>query len=372
MKKLLPLLLPCLLCVNICFSQQPIEYANFIKSDTAVKWAAVYNSYVNLTPANPKLSIRNFYVNKLKKQGATAYIEDSASFTVTPTHINYNDYISSIKPISYGDTKTDWWFRADEKMTALEIAFNKESNKCDTCLLINKVSLFNVKQLLYYKDHQFKIQNVLMRPVIYKKGANDFKEDASYYEATDLLFNEAKTDDVSIPPSAKFISRSFNNLTLKAYRETNDNVFHETNCKFLGNGDSMLVNWLYKDIKDKKLQAYSTDRSIYPDPHNMLDLQKVTEYKNDPVLVPIMDSTGAVVQTMTVRADMENMLSRIYNFTLIQDLYFDFTKEKLYSKVIALVPRLPVYTSSGKLVGFTDYWGVMFPQEKKKAVKKSK
>ena len=370
MKKLIPILLLCFLSAEICEAQQRIEYANFIQSDTAVKWAAIYDSYVNLTPANPSFSIRNFYINKLKKQGASAYMEDSTALAVTPRQITYSDYKSSINPIYNGETKTNWWFRADDKRTALETAFIKESNKCDTCLLINKVSLFKVKQLLYYKDNQFKIQNILLSPVIYTKAGESFKEDAAYFETTNLLFNEAKTDDSSIPPTAKFISRSFNNLMLRPYRDIVRDVQHETEYKMLSKDSTLLITWLYEGIKDKKLQAYNTDKSILPDPRNVLDIQKVNEYKNEPVMVPIMDSTGEVVETRTVMADMDNMLSRIYNFTLVQDLYFDFNKEKLYSRLVALVPRMPVYTSTGMLVGFTDYWGVIFPAEKKKIAKR--
>ena len=80
MKKLIPILLPCFVFINSCFAQQRMEYAKFVKNDTSVKWAAICNSYVNLTPANAKLSIRDFYINKLKKQGATTYIEDSTTF----------------------------------------------------------------------------------------------------------------------------------------------------------------------------------------------------------------------------------------------------------------------------------------------------
>ena len=140
----------------------------------------------------------------------------------------------------------------------------------------------------------------------------------------------------------------------------------ETEYKFLTKGDPYLIAWLYKDIKAKKLQAYTTDKTIYPDLHNLLDTQKVDEYKNPPVLVPILDSTGETIRTDSVDLGIEPILYHIYNFTLVQDFYFDFTKEKLYSKLVALVPRMFVYTSTGKLIGFTDYWGVIFPAEKKK------
>ena len=365
MKKIIPIFLLSFLFANICIAQQRIEYANFIKTDTAIKWAAVYNSYVNLTPANPSFSIRNFYINKLRKQGVTAYIDDSTALAVTPINITYSDYRSSIRPVNRSEEKMNWWFRVDDKKNALETIFTKESNKCDTCPLINKLLLFKVKQLLYYKEGQFKIQNILLNPIIYTKPADSYKEDASYYEASDLAFNEIKADETSVPPTAKFIARSFNNLILKSLPDSLG-----TGNKFLINGGPRLISLLYRDIKDQKIQAYSTDRSIYPDPHNILSGQKIDEYKKEPQFVSIMDSTGNITGTRKVLRDIN--FDDLFSFTLIQDFYFDFTKEKLYSKLVALVPRIVLYTSAGQQVGFVDYWGIIFSKEKKKRAKQTK
>ena len=136
---------------SFCFAQNKIEYANFIQTDTAVKWAAIYTSYVNLTPANPNFSIRNFYINKLKQGTIKAYLQDSLSFAVTPIDVSNSDYKKDMKLEIDDSRKTNWYFNFTEGNNGFEKVFYNGSNNCDSCLYINDLSFFKVKQLLYYK-----------------------------------------------------------------------------------------------------------------------------------------------------------------------------------------------------------------------------
>ena len=354
-----------LLFSNISFAQNKMEYANFIQTDTAVKWAAVYSSYVNLTPVNPNFNLRNFYVSKLKQQGATAYVQDNASFSVTPVRLTYDQYKAGIKAVNYDATKVNWFVNYDEKNNASEKIFTQESGTCDTCTLSNRISFFKVKQLLYYRNNQLKIQNILLSPVIYKKEIGASKETTSYFETSNFAFNEIKTADAPVPGTAKFIGRSCNNLVLFP---PDSSSISETNILTLN--DWNLTRLLYADVKKKILKAYNTDKSIYPDPKNILDSRKIDEYKAEELLVPYYDNEGNILEYKKIKREVN--YDSIYNYTLIQDFYFDFDKEILYSKLIALAPRIKISTSTGVFLGLTDYWGVIFPAEKKDIVKKKK
>ena len=354
-----------LLTGNICFAQSKIEYANFIQTDTAVKWAAVYSSYVNLTPVNPNFNLRNFYIGKLKRQGATAYVQDNASFSVTPARLNYDQYKASIKAVNYDATKMNWFFNYDEKYNASEKVFTQESNTCDTCTLNNKMSFFKVTQLLYYRKNQLKIQNILLSPIIYKKETGASKETTSYFETSSFAFNQIKNADVPVPAAAKFIGRACNNLVLLPSDSPNTS---ENNILTLN--DWNLTRILSADVKKKIVKAYNTDKSIYPDQKNILDYRKIDEYKAETVIVPIYDSVGNIIRYEQMKREI--IYDTIYNYTLIQDFYFDFEKEILYSKLVALAPRIKIFTSTGQFIGLTDYWGVIFPPEKKDIVKKKK
>jgi hypothetical protein len=354
-----------LLFSNICLAQSKIEYANFIQTDTAVKWAAIYNSYVNLTPVNPNFNLRNFYAGKLKQQGARAYLQDNASFSVSPVRLDYDQYKAGIKAVNYNATKMNWFFNYDEKYNASEKVFTQESNTCDTCILNNKISFFKVTQLLYYRKNQFKIQNILLSPVIYKKETGASKEATSYFETSSFAFNEIKNADAPVPPTAKFIGRSCNNLVLLP----SDSISTSEN-NILTLNDWNLTRLLSADVKKKILKAYNTDNSIYPGQKNMLDYRKIDEYKAEPLIVPIYDSVGNIIRFEQMKREI--IYDTIYNYTLIQDFYFDFDKEILYSKLVALAPRIKIFTSTGQFIGLTDYWGVIFPPEKKDIVKKKK
>ena len=365
MKKLIRLSLPFFFCTNTSIAQQRLEYANFIQSDTAIKWAAIYNSYINLTPANPNFNIRNFYVNKLKRQGSTAYWEDTAAFTVSPRHIDYNEFRSAIKKVAYDPTKMNWFFNFDEKSDVSRILFDKESNSCDTCLQNNKFSFFKVKQLLYYKKNRLQIRNILISPVIYKKTDATHKESTEFFESSEFAFDEIKNDDAMIPASAKFIARACNDLVLLPSPASN---VSESNILTLKNWN--LSDLLYQDIKNRKLKAYDTRTSIFPDPKHILDYHKIDEYENDEVIVPEYDNLGNISAYKKMRAEIN--FDSLYNYTLVQDLFFDFEKEKLYSRLVAFIIRKKVVSSSGDYIGMKDYWGVIFPPEKKKIAKKTK
>lgn len=361
-KKLTALLL---LIGNFCFAQSKIEYANFIQTDTAVKWAAVYSSYINLTPVNPNLNLRNFYISKLKQQGAMAYFQDSGSFSVSPVRLNYDQFKATIYSVNRNEAKMNWQFNYEEKQSGFESIFRHESNECDTCLLSNKITFLKVKQLLYFRNNQFKIQNILLSPVIYKKDANASAERISYFETGNFAFSEAKDQDAPIPVAAKFIGRACNDLVLKP----NDSTRSSENDILTANNWN-LTRLLFEGVKNRKLKAYSTHKSIYPSQTAILDYRKIETYKFDPVLIPIFDSTGNITRYQTLKLDIP--YDEIYDYTIVQDFYFDFSKEILYSKLVALIPRKKVYITSGQFLGLQDLWGVIFPAEKKDIVKKKK
>ena len=134
--------------------------------------------------------------------------------------------------------------------------------------------------------------------------------------------------------------------------------------------DWNLTRFLYAGVKQKKLKAYNTDRSVYPDQKNILDYRKIDDYGVEPVVIPIYDSVGNIIAQKKIKGEI--IKDVLINYALIQDFYFDFDKEILYSKLVALILRKKIYTSTGYLVGLKDYWGVIFPAEKKEIVMKKK
>jgi hypothetical protein len=356
------------LLISLCYSsfsfaQNKIEYANFIQTDTAVKWAAIYTSYVNLTPVNPNFNIRNFYINKLKQLPVKAYLQDSLLFTVTPVEISYSDLKKNWTKENYSSTKMNWKYDFDDNHDASEPIFRAEFNACDSCLSINKLTLLKVKQLLYYKNNQLRIQNILFSPILYTKETLWHKEDATFYSNIAFGFNNAAIDETAIPSTAKYIGRAGNDLRILPTESDNDHKILTLNNWSLG-------YQLYQDIKKKRIKAYATDKSIYPSATSMLDPRKIEQYHSEPITVAVFDDDGYPRKYKKMIPEMN--FDSVYNYTLIQDFYFDFTSERLYSKLIAFVPRINIVTSAGINLGLTNYWGVQFAEEKKLAKPRSK
>ncbi len=347
---------------TLSFSQNKIEYANFIQGDTAIKWAAIYNSYVNLTPANPNFNLSNYFFNKLQNSPVKAFKETKENLSVIPYEITYKDLVSNLLFEKDSLQKANWIydFQLDD---ATEASFRLNSTECGTCLN-NLLSFFKVKQLIYYKNNQLLIKNILINPLVYKKNSEETKEDALYAETMNICFDSSENNNTNIPITAKFINRTCNLLKLVPRL---DNNFSESRV--------LTHNWslgsiLYRDLKANKIKAYNTDNNIYPTPATMINYKKIDEYHNYFEEVSIYDAQGNQVGTKKVLA--EKNYDSLYNFNLIQDFYFDFKTEKLYSKMIAFIPQMNVVTSSGIGLGLRNYWGIVFPENKKKAIPKQK
>ncbi|UEG49252.1 hypothetical protein LK994_11480 [Ferruginibacter lapsinanis] len=363
MKKLFSII-ALLFLTKISISQEKIDYADFIQTDTGVKWAAIGNYYINLTPVNPNFNLSNYFFNKLKKASLIAYRDSDKDLSVTRYNVNYNDIISGRVFEKNDPEKTNWIFNYDDKHDATEEIFYKDSNDCDTCLL-NKLSFFKVKQLLYYKNHQLKIKNIFINPIVYKKKQEQRKEETLFAETFNVCFNPGESDNRTIPSSAVFINRTCNKITLSATPSGN---FTETGVLTINNWS--LGNQLFKDIKAKKIKAYDTEMSIYPTSASVIQSKQIEAYHNPPIEVMVYDVEGNVTGTKKVLSEIN--YDSLYTYKLIQDFYFDFATEKMYSKLIAFVPQINVITSSGISLGLTDYWGVIFDENTRKIVSKKK
>jgi hypothetical protein len=122
------------------------------------------------------------------------------------------------------------------------------------------------------------------------------------------------------------------------------------------------------DLLSKKLKAYNPDNSIYPGPNTILPYNKILTYKLTPIDIPVYDANGEIIKR--IKRMPEINYDSIYNFRVVQDFYFDFTSEKLYSKLIAFVPCTKLVTSIGTYLGLVNHWGIIFPEEKKKIINK--
>lgn len=345
------------------FAQQRMEYANFIQTDTAVKWAAVHSSYLNVTVANPNFDINRFYASKFKKGDVAVYSEDAAGFAVNKMFLGNAEFRKIKRSFYYDAQKMNWMFYFDDRNDASEQVFRNEGNHCDTCFGKNRISFIKVKQLLYYKNDRLYIQNLWLSPVVFTKNSGEGKEESRFTESMNVGFNAAGNDATTIPATARYIGRACNNLVLLPPDGTSES-------QVLTLQDWSLSALLNRRIKAGALQVYNTDSSLYPDKQFVADPSSIKKLRLPPLPVQVYSENGDVESVKMMEPEIN--YDSLYNYTLVQDLYFDFTKEKLYSRVIALAPRMKVETSAGVYLGLSNYWGIFFPPEKKKTVRKRK
>ncbi len=339
-------------------SQQRIEYGNFLQQDKQIEWAAVYHSILDLSTVNPNYDLWKFYQRKLSTGNVSIYKQDSTSFAVERSQKMYADYKAGILNIPFSKKEMNWAYDFSDGSNASESVFRNEISACDSCLFNDRFSLMKVKQLIYYKNHTLYVQDILMQLVFYTKLADASKEDATYYVADAVAFNDSLNESENIPAGATFIARTSNMLDL-SLKEKSENAV-------LTNANSSLSLILYKDIKKGYINAFATERSLIPS-GNYLPKEKLDSYQNPPIEVPYYDENGNVlgIRKMVNEINFDSLC----RYTLIQDIYFDFAKEKLYSKVITLIPLRSIVTSMGIDLGLAPYWGVDF---RKKIIAKKK
>lgn len=356
-----------LLVVFFIFSaasaQTTSSYADFIQNDRDIKWCAIYSSYINVTPVHPKYDINRFYLNKFNRQAVRTYTEIPEQFSVSPKLSRRTDLEKSFTTVPYDETKMNWLFNMDEGHDASENLLANENTVCENCLGKTRLSFIKARQLLYFKNDRFFIRNLWLTPLTYSKTAGSERQDIRFSETLNLAFDATLTENNSIPSTAVFISRSTNNLTLlPADRNTENRVLSIRNWN--------LTNILRQRIDAGAIKVYQPDSSIYPNEKYVLSLDSIHRLRNPPVPVNVYDPNGEVTDIRMVTAEIN--YDSLYNYTLVQDIYFDFNKEKLYSKVIALIPRRNVITNSGIFLGLANYMGIYFPEKKKKIIPKKK
>jgi hypothetical protein len=343
---------------NFVNGQEQLSFARFIKTDTAIKWAGIYDSYINLGSG---YDLRKYYQNKPDKNAAFFYNEAENGRVVIPVKLTIGELQRNATRFIFDENKMNWTFEYEDKAKAdNEKKFLDEANNCDSCLLINKFAFFRVKQLLYYKNHRLYVNNILANPVIYVKDSQQGMKETVYSELPGFAFNNCDEPSTEIPSSAVYISTSVNRLVFTPGGGNPPAT--------LIPGGSPLFAVLYKDLKKNMLKAYNADKNIYPESKNkLINPAKIDLYKSAIITIPIYDADGEGRGGVSyLYKQPEINLDSIYRFIIAQDFYFDPATEKCYSKLKALVPERSVITNQGEYLGKDNYYGIIFPKEKKK------
>ncbi len=339
MKKIIPSIAMAIFTFS-SFAQPGNSYTAFIQQDTAIKWAAECNKIANLTPKVSDYSIKQFYLAKLKTGKANGY--------------KLNDDKRSVSPINLGTmnlARPDWleghdskffsneniWAFIDKKDPVKGYRLSKISN--NPCCGCDETDAVMVKQLLYYKNSRFYIQDVFLTPLCARK---DEEDKAAWYPICNVAFNEQPDNHKPIALSKDMVLVNSQKLSYNFKKDINtpeDSV--------LTVGTEFIFDLLFQDIYHGKIKA------IDPQTGKGIPGKKFSTWGMSKILVPVYNEYGNVTGNKEVTMERNpNALSQI---RIQQDWYFDFKNEKLFSRIKMVELIQDVITSTGVFIGTTAF-----------------
>ncbi|UAY53312.1 hypothetical protein [Ferruginibacter albus] len=266
------------------------------------------------------------------------------------------------KNIAVVDTVGGWLIENSQydKLSAIDTSslFYKDLfySFSDTSSNKNNFDIFKVKQIVYYKDAKLYITNILLTPMCLKQRIKSGNADSSLFSFYSL-FNAGFNQQPYTEPDDKmlFIGRIEKTYTFSSVNPSASN-------KMLTTRNPKLMPLIVRDYQDKKFDIYkwTYTSGIYKD---VLYEKNTDPYYlvTDSVPITFFDTFGAGQggdSTMFKR--IEYNLDSFYNFRIAQDVYFDFEKEILVSKIENVSILKPCITVSGTYLGLTEHCRIFY------------
>jgi hypothetical protein len=314
------------------------------------------DNYFDLTPKIPKYSITALYLKKLK-EGVITYQKNRDGFSVTQLRLNRKDLNTNL-PTDTLNLKSLF----NERFYGIpreQISSLKSNCLCDTCTHPVLLDIIKVKQIVYYKNGRFHINNVLLTPMCLKDSI-DYENDSSvWYD----LFNVGFSNKTDLSPSSKMI-----------YIGTTENSYNFSvqKSKLITLRNPGIMKLIYADFKKGLFYAYSPD-----DTSRKVKLKDLLVRAKKEFMIQDYDSLGNIIGTRKVMSELN--LDSFYNFKIAQDIYFDPVTEVLISIIKSVSIQAPVITSTGVNLGLGDLAIIYYdekrsdkkpPSVKKKSVSK--
>ncbi len=312
-------IITCLVCIitqNI-FAQIP--YTDFIQNDTAIQWAAEYDQILNITPKISRYGIRNIIHSKLLKgECIDNYTTNndgaiSTKFCLKDTSTIKEIINSNILPYN---------FRVNhEALEKKGYAWSEMPEFYNLNIQRNLFHIYNIKQLISYKNGKLSVQNTLISPIFLRK-INDpnLKTTFSWYSLYATGFNNSnkklskieklKCVDLGNTEEKYDFHYSLFDTTVKA------KIFTQLN--------PILSKHIYEDILAKKISAVDILENLIPS-------EKILEVDNPEIEINEYDKEGNIKGIIKARNEIN--LDSLYNFTINQHFYYDTTNNVLHSEI---------------------------------------
>jgi hypothetical protein len=331
------------------FSQN--GYLDFIQNDNGIQWAAGYDQVMVITPKIRKFGIKQYMLNKLERQGCIdQYIVENREINKRPfcradSGLILRNIKTAFNPYEY---MSNWYSNGIPLMNSSPFFINEKQCNCYQALSANKFDVYQLKQVVYYKNAQLYIKNILVTPLCLQT-INDTTEprELIWNAGFSTCFNNLGK---ALTPSLKKQCVDLGNA--KALYNFNYNIPNEqTDIEIFTTPKPIYFHHLFEDIQNRKITAVADDGNSIPPP-------KLWSYKNPPLLIPMYDEMGNILPYKEVFPEIN--LDSLCQFEINQHFYFDTVNNVLYSEVNHINVMRSVYTSVGLYLGLAHYFRIYF------------
>ena len=330
-----------------CLAQEN-GYADFIQNDNKIQWAAWYDQILEITPRIKKYGIRQILYRQMQQKEIDKYVAEKngdvniqspgrnlqlPSDTLEKDFNPYKHYLYN----GYPGNESDF-------------IINEKNCSCTGDASTNKFDIYKIRQVIYYKRSKLYVKNILVTPLCLKNGVGDYYNDSFKFvwQSSFASCYNLSEDSISAVKKKTCIDLG-NSEQLYDFRFKITGENNKVNPYLLKN--PLFSYHLYEDIVNNRLTVVDYQNKVIPN-------NKVIEYGNETINVPVYDSTGEQTGIHSVRYEVN--IDSFYEFAINQHFFFDTTNRILYSEVNYVEVYKRVITAAGIDLGNSVFYRVYF------------
>lgn len=342
MKKIF-LFWPLSFCAIDTCAQVISGYTIPIQHDTAIQWAAECDKVVNLSPKINEYSLKKWYLDKLRNSFVTAYNKNAgsnfvSSYTLSMPQLEKPDWLKGLAIELSPTRQPQEWYFVDNTLSGYE-KFKYRGGilnlTADSCCGCDEADAFHAKQVLNYKNGKFSIYNVFISPLCARQTV---KAPFEWYPLCNVAYNDN-------------LERKFPGLSKDVVLLNTNEVDYDFSMENPSSYDSVLTvyrtdigNLIYQDMLKGRLKAMEIETGKVIPVKKILSMGMSADTMavydiNDPSKI----SAFQVVQRERNPRDFNRIRIK-------QDLYFDFTNERLYSVIRSVQIMQVFYAMDGHTI----------------------
>jgi hypothetical protein len=317
------------------------SYTTFLENNEKISWAAEYRTVVNLTPVTNTVSLKKYFLERIKKQGLMSYVLSdhvrTDSSMVRIPDLQRQEWLKDFY-VRASDNPERWEFRSKKALSGYRISgFSMEA--CCGCDEANAFGVNQfVNQLLIYAAGKFSTRNIFLSPLCLRQTG---EERAAWYSLGNFAWNTSP----SKPAAATYLTRSAVTYAI----DPHDSSYQ---LDILTLGDDMLMNHLLADVKAGKVTAHDVETE------KRIPYQDLLTWKMPYDTSAVYDDSFEVASYVVTQRVLDP--SDFSHIRLEQDWYYDFKTDRLFSEIrsgtLLLQRRLP----DGRVIGFQPFVRLKF------------